>query len=51
MQVSAKMGMVCLNDAILKLVMEGKVSGTEALARAVDKEDLRQKLKVAGDWG
>jgi twitching motility protein PilT len=51
MQISNKLGMVCLNDAILKLVMEGQVSAEEALARAVDKEDLRQRLKVAGDLG
>jgi twitching motility protein PilT len=48
MQVGAKLGMVCLNDAILKLVMEEKVSAAEALSRTTDKEDLRQKLKVAG---
>jgi len=47
-QVSAKLGMVCLNDAILKLVMEDKVAAPEALARAVDKDDLRQRLRVAG---
>jgi twitching motility protein PilT len=51
MQISTKLGMVCLNDAILKLAMEGQVSAAEALARAVDKEDLRQRLKVAGDLG
>jgi len=48
MQVGAKLGMICLNDALLKLVMEDKVTAEEALAKAVDKEDLRQKLKVAG---
>jgi twitching motility protein PilT len=48
MLLSSKSGMVCLNDAILKLVMEEKVSAAEALAKSVDKEDLRQKLKVAG---
>ena len=48
MQISAKLGMVCLNDAILKLVMDDKVDASEALARAVDKDDLRQRLKVAG---
>jgi len=48
MQVGAKLGMVCLNDAILKLVIEDKVAPEEALGRAVDKEDLRVKLKVAG---
>ena len=50
-QISGKLGMVGLNDAILKLVMENKVSTSEALARAVDKEDLRQSMKVAGVQG
>jgi len=48
MQVSAKLGMICLNDALLKLVLDDKVEAQEALAKAVDKEDLRQKLIVAG---
>jgi twitching motility protein PilT len=48
MQVSAKIGMVCLNDALLKLVLDDEVDADEALARAVDREDLRQKLIVAG---
>ena len=48
MQVSAKLGMVCLNDALLKLVLDEKVEAEEALSKAVDKEDLRAKLKVAG---
>jgi twitching motility protein PilT len=48
MQIGAKLGMVCLNDAILKLVMDDKVDASEALARAVEKDDLRQRLKVAG---
>jgi len=48
MQVSAKLGMTCLNDSLMKLVMEDKVEASEALAKAVDKEDLKAKLKVAG---
>ncbi|MCU0724337.1 MAG: type IV pilus twitching motility protein PilT [Planctomycetes bacterium] len=48
LQLSAKHGMVCLNDSILRLVMEDKVAPAEALARAVDREDLRQRLTVAG---
>jgi len=40
--------MACLNDAILKLVMEDTVAAQEALAKAVDKDDLRQRLRVAG---
>ena len=48
MQMGAKLGMACMNDALLKLVIEDKVAVEETLAKAVDKEDLRQKLKVAG---
>jgi twitching motility protein PilT len=47
MQVSAKLGMVCLNDALLRLVLEEKVEAEEALAKAVDKSDLWAKLGVA----
>ena len=43
-----KLGTVCLNDAILKLVIDDKVAPEEALGKAVDKEDLRLKLQVAG---
>ena len=47
MQVSAKLGMVCLNDALLRLVLDEKVEAEEALAKAVDKNDLWAKLGVA----
>jgi len=47
MQVSAKVGMVCLNDALLRLVLDEKVDADEALAKAVDKNDLWAKLGVA----
>ena len=48
MQVSAKLGMICLNDSLLKLVLDDKVVAEEAMTKSVDKEDLRQKLRVAG---
>ncbi len=48
MQVGAKLGMICLNDAMMKLVIDEKVSAEEALAKSMDKDDLRAKLKVAG---
>jgi twitching motility protein PilT len=48
MQVNSKMGMVCLNDALLRLVMDNAVEPAEAMSKAVDKDDLRAKLKVAG---
>jgi twitching motility protein PilT len=48
MQVSAKLGMCCLNDSLLRRVLEGKVDAEEALAKSVDKDDLRLKLSVAG---
>ncbi|MHC4787912.1 MAG: type IV pilus twitching motility protein PilT [Planctomycetota bacterium] len=48
MQTGAKYGMVMLNDSLLKLVVQGTVEATEALANTVDREDLVRKLKVAG---
>ena len=48
MQTSAKLGMVCLNDALIKLVIDGKITPIESLEKSVDKEDLRRKLHVAG---
>ena len=48
MQIGAKMGMMCLNDALLKPVIEDIVTPEEALSNAVDREDLRQKLIIAG---
>ena len=48
MQTGAKLGMICLNDSLLKLVLEGTVEPKEALAKTVDRDDLRQKLAVAG---
>ena len=48
MQIGAKVGMMCLNDALLKPVIENIVTPEEALSKAVDREDLRQKLIIAG---
>ena len=48
MQISSKLGMICMNDSLLKLVLDDKVEASEALAKAVDKEDLKAKMKVAG---
>lgn len=48
MQTGAKLGMICLNDALLKLVLEDKVTPQEALSKSIEREDLRQKLAVAG---
>jgi len=48
MQTGAKLGMLCLNDSLLKLVLAGEVEPQEALARTVDRDELRQKLAVAG---
>jgi twitching motility protein PilT len=47
-QMGAKLGMVGLNDSLFRLVTEDKVEAAEALAKAVEKEDMRVKLKVAG---
>jgi hypothetical protein len=40
--------MVMLNDAILKLVIDGVVDVQEALGKSADKKDLHEKLTVAG---
>jgi twitching motility protein PilT len=48
MQTGAKFGMITLNDALLRLVVENKVEPSEALGRTVDRGDLLRKLKVAG---
>ena len=48
MQTGARQGMVMLNDAILKLVMEDVVDVEEAMAKSIDKVDMKQKLQVAG---
>ncbi len=47
-QTGAKLGMITLNDSLFRLVTENQVEAAEALAKAVDKEDMRAKLKVAG---
>ena len=47
-QIGGKLGMIMINDAILKLVMDDIVDPKEAMAKALDKEDLGQKFKVAG---
>ena len=48
MQTGGREGMIMLNDALLKLVMDGTVAADEAMAKAVDKKDFNEKLKVAG---
>ena len=48
MQTGAKQGMICLNDSLAKLVLEGTVDPKEALAKTIDRDELRQKLAVAG---
>jgi len=50
MQTGAREGMVLLNDALLKLVMDDKVEPQEAISRTIDRKDLAEKLKVAGIW-
>lgn len=47
-QTGAKYGMIMMNDAILRLVMDDLVDPKEAMAKALEKEDLASKFKVAG---
>ncbi len=51
MQVSTKLGMVCLNDALMKLVLDDVVTAEEALGKSVEPGDLQDKLAVAGIGG
>lgn len=44
MQVGGRDGMVLLNDSLLKLVKEGVVTPQEALKKAVDKNELKDKF-------
>ncbi|MBI3272236.1 MAG: type IV pilus twitching motility protein PilT [Planctomycetes bacterium] len=48
MQVGGRVGMVLLNDAVLKHVMAGTVDPAEAYSKVVDRNDLLEKFKVAG---
>jgi twitching motility protein PilT len=47
-QMGMKQGMILLNDSLLRLVVSKQVEAREALAKAVDKEDLMKKLAAAG---
>jgi len=48
MVTAAKDGMVLLNDALVKLVLDDVVDAEDALEAAVDVTDLNRKLAVAG---
>ena len=48
MQTGAKYGMQLLNDALQKLVSDGKVDANEALDRAADKEDFAKRMQAMG---
>lgn len=47
-QTGAKYGMTMLNDQLAKYVIEGKVAPEEAMSKAIDRNDLSQKLRIAG---
>ncbi len=48
MQVGGKLGMVELNTALMRLVVEGKVEPEEALSKAIDKDSLQRSLASRG---
>ena len=48
MQTGGRLGMLMLNDALLQLVMDDVVDVKEVMAKAIDKVDMAEKLKVAG---
>jgi len=48
MQMGGKVGMRLLNDSLLELVQNGLVDGEEAYLKAVDKQDLQNRLANIG---
>ena len=48
MQIGAKQGMRLLNDSLLELVRNGEVDGNEAYLKAVNKDDMMNKLASIG---
>jgi twitching motility protein PilT len=48
MQTGAKEGMTLLNDALIRLVINGDIEPEEALNKSIDRKDMKQKLTVAG---
>jgi twitching motility protein PilT len=48
MQMGGKQGMRLLNDSLQELVASGSISGVEALAKSVDKDNLRARLQGLG---
>ena len=48
MQVGGREGMVLLNDALLKFVVDGTVAPEEALARSVNRKELALKMQAKG---
>ena len=40
--------MQLLNDALLKLAVDGKIDGKEAVSKSLDRVDMLRKLQVAG---
>ncbi len=47
-QTGGRLGMIMMNDSLLKLVIEDAVDPKEAMSKAIEKDDFAQKLKVAG---
>ncbi len=48
MQMGAKSGMILLNDALTKLVVDGEVAPEEAYSKAIQKDGLVESLHAAG---
>ena len=47
-QTGGRQGMILLNDSLLRLITSGLVLPTDAMAKALDKEDLQKKIAQAG---
>ena len=48
MQTGAKDGMILLNDALIRLVIDDQIEPAEALGRSADRKDMLEKLRIAG---
>ena len=48
MQTGKKQGMCTMNDSLLQLVVDGKVSAKEAYIKSVDKQGLQMMFQSKG---
>jgi twitching motility protein PilT len=49
MQVGGRVGMVMMDDSLIRLARDGRISKREALARAADDNKVRKELKISAE--